>query len=119
MLLQIYLLPNEDDFSFSDQLLRNSHLENERFVTEKGVTSAGYNGGSFKRAWNPAYDNRTIETYLWIEKPMYPSNCRNIVFKADVSIGNSWPLPIEVEFRKNGKDIQRPKPKMPDNSATS
>ncbi|HEY0076212.1 MAG TPA: hypothetical protein VGB77_19070 [Abditibacteriaceae bacterium] len=42
-----------------------------------------------------------------------PPKCRNAKFKGELSINECWPLPVEVELRKNGKDIQRPMPKLP------
>ena len=41
-----------------------------------------------------------------------PAQCRHAVFKGDLSINDCWPLPIEVELRKDGKAIIRPKPAM-------
>jgi hypothetical protein len=41
-----------------------------------------------------------------------PNHIRNVTFKANLSINECWPMPIEVALRKDGKNITREKPSL-------
>ncbi len=39
-----------------------------------------------------------------------PNAARDVTFKANLSLNECWPMPLEVALRKNGKNITRDKP---------
>jgi hypothetical protein len=61
-------------------------------------------------AYSPSLNPMDIQKHFAL-----PPKCRNAKFKSELSINECWPLPVEVELRKNGKDIQRRKPQLPTN----
>ena len=64
-------------------------------------------------SWNADRNPLGITKHLTI-----PPKCRNAKFKGLLSINDCWPLPIEIELRKNGKNIVRPMPKLPEMKST-
>lgn len=43
----------------------------------------------------------------WVSRTTGLKPMKNITVKADLSVGNCWPQPIEVKIRENGKNIER------------
>ncbi len=78
-------------------------IDNSQIIAD-GKTIADSSGESYSPTRNPLEITKNLTI---------PPKCRDAKFKGLLSINDCWPLPIEVELRKNGKDLVRPRPILP------
>lgn len=80
-------------------------LHNARLTTDKGTMPCSPNIGTtfdFKDDWTK------IMVYFMDRRWVTPTTNRNLVFTADLSMNDCWPVPIKIVLRKNGINLAPP-----------